>query len=136
MKTLFLIIIYFLIINIYTNAQQGWLWQNPLPQGTTLNSVEFISSTTGWAVGDAGTILKTTDGGTSWSLQTSGTEQVLKDVSIINLNRVIVVGTYGTILNTKSIVKQFSNNNEFLKINFFEIHNIDQVHFKRLNITL
>ncbi len=33
-----------------------WFWQNPLPQGNTLRSVKFISPTTGWAVGDYGTI--------------------------------------------------------------------------------
>ncbi len=35
----------------------GWSWQNPKPQGNSLESVHFVSATTGWAVGNAGTIL-------------------------------------------------------------------------------
>jgi photosystem II stability/assembly factor-like uncharacterized protein len=49
-----------------------WFWQNPLPQGNPLSSVYFTDSNTGWAVGDAGTILRTTDGGNRWISQSSG----------------------------------------------------------------
>ena len=31
--------------------QGGWFWQNPLPQGNTLNSVKFVNLSVGWAVG-------------------------------------------------------------------------------------
>ena len=44
-----------------------WFWQNPLPQGNNLSSVNFISATMGCAAGEAGTILLTTDGGTTWT---------------------------------------------------------------------
>jgi hypothetical protein len=55
------------ILSISISAQNtGWFWQNPLPQGNTLNSVQLVSADIGWAVGDGGTILKTTDGGLSW----------------------------------------------------------------------
>ena len=40
-----------------------WNWQNPDPTGNTIKSVDFASATTGYAAGDNGTILKTTDGG-------------------------------------------------------------------------
>jgi len=52
-----------------TLAQRPWLWQNPLPQGNSLNAVSFIDTLTATAVGDAGTILRTTDGGITWLLQ-------------------------------------------------------------------
>ena len=45
---------------------QGWEWQNPLPQGNTLRDVQLFSANTAIAVGDAGTVMKTTDGGESW----------------------------------------------------------------------
>ena len=32
-----------------------------------LNDVHFVNSTTGWAVGNGGTIMHTTDGGATWS---------------------------------------------------------------------
>ena len=66
-------IIAFLIIANACFAQSGWFWQNPLPQGNDLKSVKFISSSVGWAVGVAGTIIRTTNGGTNWTLQSSGT---------------------------------------------------------------
>ena len=47
-----------LLINNFSQAQPGWFWQNPLPQGNTLRAVKFINTTIGWAVGYYGTILK------------------------------------------------------------------------------
>ena len=49
-----------------------WKWQNPLPQGNGLNAVFFTDPYTGYAVGEAGTILKTADGGTTWTIYSSG----------------------------------------------------------------
>ena len=49
----------------------GWVWQNPLPQGNSLNSGVFVDASHGWAVGEHGTILATTDGGTTWSAQSA-----------------------------------------------------------------
>ena len=45
----------------------GWSWQNPLPQGNWLHGVDFVDVNTGTAVGDGGTILRTTDGGDTWT---------------------------------------------------------------------
>lgn len=41
----------------------GWFWRNPIPTGNTLFGVSFVDANTGTAVGDSGTILRTTDGG-------------------------------------------------------------------------
>jgi photosystem II stability/assembly factor-like uncharacterized protein len=71
MKTLLLISV--LLVLSAGFAQAGWFWQNPKPQGNMLNSVYFVDQATGYAVGNAGTIIKTTDGGISWIRQTSGT---------------------------------------------------------------
>ncbi len=43
-----------------------WFWQNPLPQGNHLYAVTFTDGNTGVAAGDFGTVLRTTDAGTSW----------------------------------------------------------------------
>lgn len=77
-----------------------WTWQNPYPQGNPLYSVKYISTTEGWAVGESGTIMKTTDGGTTWNLQTSGTMNVLLGVSFTDANNGTIVGDFGTILRT------------------------------------
>ncbi|MGB5288258.1 MAG: hypothetical protein WBN42_07175, partial [Ignavibacteriaceae bacterium] len=77
-----------------------WFWQNPLPQGNTLNSVKCISPTVGWAVGDFGTILKTTNGGTTWTQQTSGIDGSLNDVIFTDANTGTAVSSGGKILRT------------------------------------
>ena len=47
-------------------GSSGWQWGNPLPQGNTLRSISFAGAN-GYAAGDFGTLLRTTDGGTTWS---------------------------------------------------------------------
>ena len=96
MKIFFRILFLFLVVTQICFAQ--WFWQNHLPQGNNLKAVYFVSSTVGGAVGDFGTILRTTDGGTTWTSQTSGTTSDLWDVSFIDANTGIAVG--GTILRT------------------------------------
>src|SRR5258707_9438478 len=73
-------------------AQSGWFWQNPLPQGNPLRAVSFVDANTGTAVGDYGTILRTTDGGATWTLQTSGTTGGLSAVSFVQANTGTAVG--------------------------------------------
>jgi photosystem II stability/assembly factor-like uncharacterized protein len=49
-----------------------WVWQYPLPQGNSLNSVSCPTAATCFAVGNYGTILSTTDGGGHWNEQAHG----------------------------------------------------------------
>jgi photosystem II stability/assembly factor-like uncharacterized protein len=81
-----------------TFAQQGWYWQNPLPQGNRLRSVIFTNAKTGTAVGARGTILRTTDGSVTWMEQSMAA--TLMVVSFAKVNEGIVVGDGGTILHT------------------------------------
>jgi photosystem II stability/assembly factor-like uncharacterized protein len=80
-----------------TNAQ--WLNQT---SGTTsdLYKVCFTDANTGTAVGENGTILRTTNGGTTWRGQSSGTTSDLLAVSFTDANTGTVVGIGGTILRT------------------------------------
>ncbi len=59
-------------------------WQRPLPQGNTIFDICFVDSRHGWAVGEHGTILHTTNGGESWSAQSSGTTEALFECSFID----------------------------------------------------
>ena len=58
-------IIFFLVSNSVIFSQ--WEFQNPLPQGNRLYSVQFINNNTGWACGNHGSFIKTTDGGSNWA---------------------------------------------------------------------
>src|SRR5208283_430073 len=71
---------------------QVWTWQHPFPQANNLNAVALFANNTvlppplpngtGYAVGDGGTILKTTNFGAAWTLQNSGTLSNLYAVCI------------------------------------------------------
>ena len=90
------------ILSITISAQEGWFWQNPLPQGNNLISVKFISPLIGWAVGGYGTILRTINGGADWTSQSSETTNYLIGVSFTDANNGTVVGEYATILRTSN----------------------------------
>ena len=102
-KISLLVIIIFVVFNLLSNkmmAQSGWFWQNPLPQGQTLNDVQLIDENTAIAVGEAGTIIKTTDGGTSWvSLTGAGSDRLNSDY-FIDSNTGWIVGNNGKIFKT------------------------------------
>jgi photosystem II stability/assembly factor-like uncharacterized protein len=57
-----------------------------------LNDIEFINANVGFAVGTNGRILRTTNGGSSWSVVTSNTTAELNSISFINSNVGVIVG--------------------------------------------
>src|SRR6185503_16599095 len=54
-----------------TAADYHFSWSHPRPQGNSLGGAAFENDLTGYAVGDRGVAVKTTDGGASWSLVSS-----------------------------------------------------------------
>jgi len=81
-------------------GSSSWVWQNPLPQGDTLNAISCPSASTCFGVGDHGTILVPINGGTDWAGQFSPTTQTLRGVSCPNTTTCNAVGDAGTILKT------------------------------------
>jgi photosystem II stability/assembly factor-like uncharacterized protein len=69
-----------------TNNGGSWEWQNPLPQGNTLNDLAFVDALYGWAVGDNGTIMHTTDGGSTWVMQSSLVEYSLRRIFALDVS--------------------------------------------------
>ena len=102
MRVLFrVLILFFGITAVRTSsfAQSGWFWQNPLPQGNTLSAAATPDPSTMVAVGYGGTILRTTDGGATWTPQIA-TYWALYGVSFVDANTGTAVGVDGTILRT------------------------------------
>jgi photosystem II stability/assembly factor-like uncharacterized protein len=89
-----LLFITFLLLQLYTPAQQGWYWQNPLPQGNFLTDVDAVSGLT-ITVGYYGTILSTD--GSGWQVRDGGNNNDLFSVNISG-NNIWAVGSNGTIL--------------------------------------
>lgn len=57
------------------------------PTDVFLRAVHFTDSLTGWAVGDLGTIIHTTDGGEEWSFQESNMDHPIADVFFLDAQR-------------------------------------------------
>ncbi len=75
-------------LNIY--AQQGWFWQNPLPQGNALGRA-FVSGNSGYIIGHLGTFMKTTNLGTNWIVQPYIPFFELKSSQFFDLNNIYLV---------------------------------------------
>lgn len=92
-----------LIVCLVTpHAHSQWSWQNPLPQGNALNSVACPAENVFIAVGNVGTIMRTTNGGATWEFQSSGVHQHLRGVFFHSISNGIAVGDSGTMLRTNN----------------------------------
>lgn len=65
-----------------------------------LKELFFVDPNNGWVVGDNGLILRTSDGGKSWTPQKSETQADLWCVYFLDLNRGWAIGARNTILKT------------------------------------
>jgi photosystem II stability/assembly factor-like uncharacterized protein len=72
-------------------GSSGWLWGNPSPQGNTLRSMAFAGPT-GYAAGDFGTLLKTTDAGATWTGTPAGTFSNLTELQVLDANTLVAGG--------------------------------------------
>ncbi len=81
------------------NGLNGWIAQYS-GSNQLLQDVTFIDEQNGWAVGTAGTILKTTCGGADWLPCNSGTPYNLESAYFFDAHNGLVCGWNGTILKT------------------------------------
>ena len=72
-------------------GQSGWSWGNPLPQGNEIDSLDFAGAR-GYAAGKFGTLLRTDDGGSTWTGIPTGITQDLAQVSIIDADSIAIAG--------------------------------------------
>ncbi len=87
------------------DTSYSWQWQNPVPQGNTLNNIDVLDSNHVWAVGGAGALLFYD--GTKWERQESGTTDTLTGVAAISTNRVWAVG-YRTSPDSEGIIRVYN----------------------------
>lgn len=110
MRKFLLSIIFTLSVTGLLNAQTGsdWKWLHPAPQGNQLRAVHAFSATKWYALGLAGTFMKTTDGGATWSFHhqagrpfgTSGQASNGYDFHFFDEQNGILCGSSGGILKT------------------------------------
>lgn len=78
-------------------STDGETWtQIPMPVSVMLTRVEFLDANTGWIGGHDATILKTEDGGETWSLQNyqPELEQAVYDLHFFDADNGLAVGAY------------------------------------------
>ena len=75
--------------NNVTVGHSSWFWGNPQPQGNTLNAIDFAGGT-GYAAGDFGTLLKTTDNGFTWTGIATGVTVNLQQVRLLDANTLFI----------------------------------------------
>ncbi len=87
LTVLFLIIFYFLppCNSLAQNEREEWR-QIPSPTDKTLRNLHFIDAQTGWAAGEDGTIIHTSNGGDDWIVQNSTVQTFIVDIFFINEN--------------------------------------------------
>ncbi len=78
----YIILLLFALIS-GASSQVYWLRQNS-PVSVWLYRCEFTDTLNGWASGDSGIILHTSDGGTNWEIQPAGIDYFVEDISFIN----------------------------------------------------
>ncbi|MFZ1279477.1 MAG: hypothetical protein WAR59_01480, partial [Ignavibacteriaceae bacterium] len=100
MKKIGLVFCFILFFSVSFQVNAQWFWQNPLPTGNGLTSVEQVNNDILISVGLTGTILKSTDGGNNWFVIYNQCNDHLYDVGFFNSLIGLAVGTNGTILKT------------------------------------
>jgi photosystem II stability/assembly factor-like uncharacterized protein len=65
--------------------QDQWVRLNS-PTTQTLTHVSFVDSSNGWACGDTGTIVHTSDAGFNWDIQNSKVNYEIRDIFFQNIN--------------------------------------------------
>ena len=63
-----------------------------------LNAVSFVAKRTGWATGEAGIVLKTTDGGFNWEPKSTGVNKTLHGIIALSEKDIYAVGEEGIII--------------------------------------
>ncbi|MHC1736921.1 MAG: YCF48-related protein [Ignavibacteriaceae bacterium] len=109
-KILFNSILFLALFTFGTFAQEytDWKWMHQQPQGNTLRWVKRFDANNWYAVGLAGTFMKTTDAGANWYFHhtaaapyaTSTQSSNLYDAHFFNQSTGIVVGSNATIYKT------------------------------------
>ncbi|MCH7879709.1 MAG: hypothetical protein IH914_10405, partial [candidate division Zixibacteria bacterium] len=88
------------ISGIVRTSDGGDTWVSQITFTGDLYSVLFLNANEGWAAGTGGLMLHTTDAGSNWVNQTSGTSNLLRSVFFVDQNFGWAVGENGSIIHT------------------------------------
>jgi photosystem II stability/assembly factor-like uncharacterized protein len=78
----------------------NWLLSSLPSASASMRAVSFSDTHNGWAVGTGGVIVRSTNGGETWTSQTSGTSATIYDVSAISATEAWACSDGGRFLHT------------------------------------
>lgn len=116
------------IADLNINAQQGWFWQNPLPQGNNLSGITFTENNTSYLIGANGTLLKSTNNGISYFLMESNITENYESFHFVNQNTGFIGTDNGIIYKTTNSGYNFNGTylgfpDKIISIKFSSIQN-------------
>lgn len=82
-----------------------WQWLNPLPEGNEFLDATFIDAQNGWIVGGNGALLRTSNGGASWTAQAN----ILRTTPFLGLSVVFTDATTGLISTNTGLLLRTSD---------------------------
>ena len=85
-------------LNKVTSGTGIWTELNPKVPRVDYLGIHFVNVDTGWACGDLGTVIKTTDGGANWMTEETNTTTPILKVNSFDGQIVIAAGFSGLIL--------------------------------------
>ena len=125
---LYFIIFNLLLINSLYSQQQNWTWQNPLPQGNDLFQVNVIDENLTYTIGNGGTVMKSSDGGITWTILNTGTTKNLRQADF--LQNGLIGYTIGYAQGAgSSIIKTTDGGNNWQNINIDQIYYLSSIDF-------
>lgn len=92
-----LVTVLMVIIGLSIDVVAQWYVKNPSPSANNLLAISFVNQNTGWLTGGGGTVLKTENGGKTWTLKTLSTTSIVWDVQFVDENIGIICCSNGKI---------------------------------------
>ncbi|NUN70091.1 MAG: T9SS type A sorting domain-containing protein [Bacteroidetes bacterium] len=128
MRTLFLLLFIHSILPAQTDLRFEWL--NPLPTGIDIRDAKVFSADTFYAVGDAGTFMKTTNGGSTWFVHSNllGTASRINAMSFINPDTGWVCNDSGKVFRTNDGGVTFTQQLITNSFSLFDVSFVDKDH--------
>jgi photosystem II stability/assembly factor-like uncharacterized protein len=106
-------------------STEQWTEVNPRVPRVDYIGIHFVNKDTGWACGTYGALIKTTDGGDTWSTSNTNTAEVLLKVRSYNGNIVIASGYNGILLRSTDKGENFTQVTSGVTGNFWGLQMIN-----------
>ncbi len=105
-------------------VRMAWLSQNS-SNYNPLVAISFVNATTGWVAGSNGTVLNTTNAGTTWTGQTTNTTANINGIYFANTTTGWIVGNGGVIKKTTDGGTTWTSENSTTANNLYAVQFVD-----------